>query len=137
MPARLYLRSFWILTFLWGIVFVLAMVLAYFLSTVPGVIPEGMEYLIFLLPVVFAFIIVGFQFLISPWIMDITISWVYQATKYQVDELPTHIRNFLYQQMELHNFSLKLNLFSPIKLKKMGYVGKNNIIKIALNNTKT
>jgi Zn-dependent protease with chaperone function len=107
MPARLYLRSFWILTFLWGIVFVLGMVLAFFLSTVPGVIPEGMEYLIILLPVIIAFIIVGFQFLISPWIMDITISWVYQATKYQVDELPTHIRNFLHQQMELHNFSLK------------------------------
>ncbi|UCG02492.1 MAG: M48 family metalloprotease [Candidatus Heimdallarchaeota archaeon] len=107
MPARLYLRSFWILTFLWGIVFVLAMVLAYFISTVPGVIPEGMEYLIILIPVVFAFIVVGFQFLISPWIMDITISWVYQATKYQVDELPAHIRNFLHQQMELHNFSLK------------------------------
>ncbi|MFX0014878.1 MAG: M48 family metalloprotease [Promethearchaeota archaeon] len=106
MPARLYLRSFWVLTFLWGIVFVLAMVLAYFIS-IAGLIPPGYEYLIILLPVIFAFIIVGIQFLISPWIMDITISWVYQATKYQVDELPTHIRNFLYQQMELHNFSLK------------------------------
>ena len=107
MPARLYWRSFWILTFLWSIVFVIGMVLAYFISTVPGVIPPGSEYLIILLPVLFAFIILGFQFLISPWIMDITISWVYKATKYQVDELPTHIRDFLYQQMELHNFSLK------------------------------
>lgn len=106
MPARLYIRSFWILTFLWGIVFILAMVLAYFVSAA-GVIPPGSEYMIILLPVIFAFIVVGFQFLISPWIMDITISWVYQATKYQVDELPVHIRNFLHQQMELHNFSLK------------------------------
>ncbi|MHA2408265.1 MAG: M48 family metalloprotease [Candidatus Ranarchaeia archaeon] len=106
MPARLYWRSFWILTFLWGLVFVLGMVLAYLIS-IAGVIPPGSEYLIILLPVLFAFIILGLQFLISPWIMDITISWVYKATKYQVDELPTHIRNFLYQQMELHNFSLK------------------------------
>jgi Zn-dependent protease with chaperone function len=82
------------------------MVLAYLIS-IAGVIPPGSEYLIILLPVLFAFIILGLQFLISPWIMDITISWVYKATKYQVDELPTHIRNFLYQQMELHNFSLK------------------------------
>jgi Zn-dependent protease with chaperone function len=82
------------------------MVLAYLIS-IAGVIPAGSEYLIILLPVLFAFVILGFQFLISPWIMDITISWVYKATKYQVDELPTHIRDFLYQQMELHNFSLK------------------------------
>ncbi len=107
MPMRLYLRSLWILTFLWSIVFVIGMVLAYFISTVPGVIPPGSEYMIILLPVLFAFIILGFQFLISPWIMDITIAWVYKATKYQVDELPAHIRDFLYQQMELHNFSLK------------------------------
>ncbi len=106
MPARLYVRSFWILTLLWGLVFVLGMVLAYLIS-IAGVIPPGSEYLIILLPVLFAFFILGLQFLISPWIMDITISWVYKATKYQVDELPTHIRDFLYQQMELHNFSLK------------------------------
>lgn len=107
MSRRLYLRSFWILTLLWGFVFVLGMILAYLISTVPGVIPPGSEYLIILIPVVFALFIVGLQYLISPWIMDITIAWVYQATKYQVDELPVHIRDFLYQQMELHNFSLK------------------------------
>ncbi len=81
------------------------MVLAFLLS-MSGIFAGYEEFIIFL-PVIFAFIILGFQFLISPWIMDITIAWVYKATKYQVDELPTHIRDFLYQQMELHNFSLK------------------------------
>lgn len=85
--------------------FVLGMVLAFLLS-MSGIFAGYEEFIIFL-PVIFAFIILGFQFLISPWIMDITIAWVYKATKYQVDELPTHIRDFLYQQMELHNFSLK------------------------------
>lgn len=105
MPKNLYLRSFVILTFLWGLVFVLGMVLAFVIS-LSGVF-AGYEYMIILLPVIFALLIVGLQYLISPWIMDITIAWVYDATKYQVDELPAHIQNFLYQQMEMHNFSLK------------------------------
>ncbi|MFX0185218.1 MAG: M48 family metalloprotease, partial [Candidatus Hodarchaeota archaeon] len=106
MPLNLYLRSLWIMTFLWGIVFVLGMVLAYFIS-ITGVIPPGSEYLIIVLPVIFALIIVGIQYLISPWIMDITLSWVYDVTKYQVEELPAPLSNFLIQQMQLHNFSLK------------------------------
>jgi Zn-dependent protease with chaperone function len=39
--------------------------------------------------------------------MDITLSWVYDVTKYQVDELPAPLSNFLIQQMQMHNFSLK------------------------------
>jgi len=39
--------------------------------------------------------------------MDITLSWVYNVTKYQVDELPAPLSNFLIQQMQMHNFSLK------------------------------
>ncbi|MHA2226331.1 MAG: M48 family metalloprotease [Candidatus Hodarchaeales archaeon] len=103
---RLYLRSLWILTILWGFVFVIGMVLAFLIST-SGIIPPGSEAIVIFLPVIFAFLILGFQYLISPWIMDITINWVYDATKYDVEQLPAHIRNFLYQQMELHNFSLK------------------------------
>jgi len=106
MPRNLYLRSVAVMTFLWGIVFVLGMVLIAIIS-LTGVIPPGSEFLVFLLPILFAFFFVGLQYLISPWIMDITISWVYDATKYQVEELPGHIRQFLYEQMELHNFSLK------------------------------
>ncbi|UCE13247.1 MAG: M48 family metalloprotease [Candidatus Heimdallarchaeota archaeon] len=105
MPKNLYLRSFAILTFLWGIVFVIGMVLAYLIS-ISGAF-AGYEYLIIVFPVIIAFIILGIQFLISPWIMDLCISWVYDATKYPVEELPANIRDFLYQQMELHNFSLK------------------------------
>ncbi|MFX0086229.1 MAG: M48 family metalloprotease [Candidatus Hodarchaeota archaeon] len=106
MPVNLYLRSLFVLTFLWGLVFALGMALMA-VASLSGVIPPGYEYLIIVGPVVFALLIVFIQYLISPWIMDITISWVYTATKYQVDELPTHIRDFLYQQMEMHNFSLK------------------------------
>ncbi|WP_455463486.1 M48 family metalloprotease [Candidatus Hodarchaeum mangrovi] len=106
MPRNLYLRSVAVMTFLWGIVFVLGMVLIAVIS-LTGVIPPGSEFLVFLLPIIFAFFFVGLQYLISPWIMDITISWVYDATKYKVEELPGHIRQFLYEQMELHNFSLK------------------------------
>jgi Zn-dependent protease with chaperone function len=39
--------------------------------------------------------------------MDITLSWVYDVTKYQVEELPAPLSNFLVQQMQIHNFSLK------------------------------
>lgn len=96
------------MTVLWGIVFVVGMVLIAVASlTLPGLFPPGSEYMIILLPVLFALFIVFLQYLISPWIMDITLNWVYDVTKYQVDELPEHIRNFLYHQMEMHNFSLK------------------------------
>ncbi|MHA2389385.1 MAG: M48 family metalloprotease, partial [Candidatus Hodarchaeales archaeon] len=97
-----------VMTFLWGLVFVVGMVLIAVVSlAMPGLIPPGSEYLAILIPVLFAFFIVGLQFLISPWLMDFIIGWVYDATKYQVDELPPHIRTFLHQQMELNNFSLK------------------------------
>lgn len=103
MSARLYLRSLFVLTFLWGIVFVIGMVISV-VGSLTGFIPP--EFVI-IAPVAFAFLMVFFQYLISPWIMDITLAWVYDATKYQVDELPTHIREFLFQQMDQHNFSLK------------------------------
>ncbi|MHA1331928.1 MAG: M48 family metalloprotease, partial [Candidatus Hodarchaeales archaeon] len=106
MPKNLYLRSVAIMTFLWGLIFVLGMVLVTLISFT-GILPPGSEYWAFLMPIIFAFFFVGLQYLISPWIMDITINWVYDATKYQIDELPVHIKEFLYQQMELHNFSLK------------------------------
>ncbi|MFW9995805.1 MAG: M48 family metalloprotease [Candidatus Odinarchaeota archaeon] len=106
MPMRLYLRSLWVLTLLWGIVFVLAMVLSALIAML-GLYPAGFKNLVIALPVIFALLIVGLQFLISPWIMDITISWVYNATKYQVSELPPHIREFIFTQMEEYNFSLK------------------------------
>ncbi|MHA1971977.1 MAG: M48 family metalloprotease [Candidatus Hodarchaeales archaeon] len=106
MPKSLYLRSVAIMTFLWGLIFVLGMVLVTVISFT-GMLPAGSEYLALVLPVLFAFFFVGLQYLISPWIMDITINWVYDATKYQIDDLPVHIKEFLYQQMDLHNFSLK------------------------------
>ena len=77
------------------------------IASLSGVIPAGYEYLVIVAPVIFAFVVVGIQFLISPWIMDITIEWVYKATKYPVEDLPVHIRDFLYNQMQMHNFSLK------------------------------
>jgi Zn-dependent protease with chaperone function len=108
LPKNLYIRSLGVLTFLWGLVFVVGMVLVAVASfALPGLIPPGSEYLAILIPVLFAFIIVGIQYLLSPWFMDFTIGWVYDATKYQVDELPAHIRTYIHQQMELHNFSLK------------------------------
>lgn len=103
MSARLYLRSLFVLTFLWGIVFVIGMVVSV-VGSLYGIIPLE---LVIIAPVAFAFLMVSIQYLISPWIMDITIAWVYNATKYQVDELPTHIKEFLFQQMDQHNFSLK------------------------------
>ena len=103
MSARLYLRSLFVLTFLWGIVFVIGMVVSVVLSLY-GIIPIE---LVIIAPVAFAFLMVSIQYLISPWIMDITISWVYNATKYQVDDLPTHIKEFLFQEMKEHKFSLK------------------------------
>jgi len=103
MSARLYLRSLFVLTFLWGIVFVIGMVVSV-VGSLYGIIPIE---LVIIAPVAFAFLMVSIQYLISPWIMDITLAWVYDATKYQVDELPTHIKEFLFQQMDQHNFSLK------------------------------
>ena len=106
MPKNLYIRSLGVMTFLWGLVFVVGMVLVAIITVaMPGIIPVGSEYLIILIPVIFALLVIGFQYLISPWIMDFTMGWVYNATKYQVEDLPPHIKNFLLQQMELNNFS--------------------------------
>ncbi len=105
MPRNLYFRSFVIMIFLWSIVFALAMAFTYLFSIYFGdVIPPS---LIITLPIIIALIIVGFQFLLSPWIMDITIDWLYDATKHDVASLPPHIQDFLNQQMQEHNFSLK------------------------------
>lgn len=96
------------MTALWGMIFVLGMALIAVASlTVPGLIPPGSEYMVILIPVLFALFIVFIQYLISPWIMDFTIGWVYNATKYQVADLPPHLAGFIHQQMEMHNFSLK------------------------------
>lgn len=105
MPKNLYLRSLAVMTVLWGLVFALLMAFAYIASMMFGdVLGPG---LIISLPIIFSLIFVFIQFWISPWIMDLTISWIYDADKYSVDELPPHIRDFLYREMELHNFSLK------------------------------
>ncbi|MHA2271782.1 MAG: M48 family metalloprotease, partial [Candidatus Hodarchaeales archaeon] len=105
MPAMLYVRSFGVLTFLWAIVFALAMAVTFVLSIYLGdaLTPQ----MIVLLPIIVALLIVGFQFLISPWIMDLMISWFFDATKYPVEALPVHIRDHLYEEMQQYNFSLK------------------------------
>ncbi|MFX0116875.1 MAG: M48 family metalloprotease [Candidatus Hodarchaeota archaeon] len=105
MPANLYLRSLGVMTFLWSIVFALGMAFAYVFSVYAGetITPAGVLFL----PIIIAFLFVGIQFVLSPWIMDFMINWVFDATKYPVEHLPPHIRDFLYHHMQLHNFSLK------------------------------
>ncbi|MFX0204126.1 MAG: M48 family metalloprotease [Candidatus Hodarchaeota archaeon] len=105
MPANLYLRSLGVIIFLWSIVFALGMAISYIISFYYGeVLPPSM---IILLPVIVAFLVVGIQFIVSPWIMDLMIGWIFNATKYNVNDLPPHIRDFLYNHMQSHNFSLK------------------------------
>ncbi len=105
MPANLYLRSLGVITFLWSIFFALGMAISYILTVYSGeaITPAG----VLLLPIIFAFLFVGIQFIISPWIMDLMINWIFNATKYPVEHLPPHIRDFLHHHMQLHNFSLK------------------------------
>ncbi|MFW9778631.1 MAG: M48 family metalloprotease [Candidatus Heimdallarchaeota archaeon] len=108
MPRNLYIRSLFIMSALWGLIFILGMALIAVASlTVPGLFPPGSEYMIILLPVLFALFVVFIQYLISPWIMDFTIGWVFNATKYQVEDLPPHLVGYLRHEMELNNFSLK------------------------------
>ncbi len=39
--------------------------------------------------------VVGLQFLLSPWLMDLQLSWLYHASRVEESELPEHLRTFV------------------------------------------
>lgn len=104
----LFTRSLMVMSFLWGLVFAVAMAIVFIISMALGPsLDPSLQGMIIIFPVIIAFVIVFIQYLVSPWIMDFMLRWVYDLEKYPVDALPSHIRDFLMEQMEKKNFSLK------------------------------
>ena len=94
MPVNLYLRSMGILSVLFGLVFGLSIIVAFAFEFFAGV-PYELWWTVFLfaggITVLFAFL----QFLISPWIMDFTLAWIYHLDWYHVDQLDPQISSWI------------------------------------------
>ncbi|MHA2362501.1 MAG: M48 family metalloprotease [Candidatus Hodarchaeales archaeon] len=96
--ARLYFRSLFVMGLMFGGLFAVG---AAFFIVVGG--QAGLWYLGALFAILWIFI----QFLISPWLMDFFLRWIYSLDWISVDQLPPHLSNFIHDLEEDHKFSLK------------------------------
>lgn len=101
MPANLYIRSTVVLSLLWGIVFALVSTVFYFTQ---DNFSAGTS---LTLAVLIAFVIVFIQFLISPFLMDLILGWVYDLSWIDYRDLPDDMAQALNSSMNRHHFSLK------------------------------
>ena len=96
--VRLYFRSFVVLGILFSMVFALGLALL-----VIGGLGTQYWYLAAIIALLWVFI----QFLISPWLMDFTLPWLYDMQWYSVENLPLHLSNFIHQFEIDHKFNFK------------------------------
>ncbi|MHA2255637.1 MAG: hypothetical protein ACXAAM_06180, partial [Candidatus Heimdallarchaeaceae archaeon] len=95
------------LAFLWGLVYAVVMgiiAIAYYFGGLTEVF--GMSAFV-LLPIVITVGIVILQFLISPWLLDLSFRWLYKMTWIDPMQLPPHLAQFVSDQSQLHNISIK------------------------------
>ena len=56
--------------------------------------------------IVLAFVFITIQFLISPWILDLQLSWLYDMDWIAIDELPQDMAEALKSSMDVHGFTI-------------------------------
>ncbi|MBY9000184.1 MAG: M48 family metalloprotease [Candidatus Heimdallarchaeota archaeon] len=107
MKLRLVFRGTLTLIFLWGLLYAVVMG-AVALAYVYGGFTEalGMSALI-LFPVLVALGILLLQFIISPWLLDLSFRWLHRMTWIEVHQLPPHLAQYISDQSQLHNISIK------------------------------
>ncbi|MCG3221987.1 MAG: M48 family metalloprotease [Candidatus Heimdallarchaeota archaeon] len=107
MKLRIMFRGVLTLAFLWGMVYAIVMAIiaiAYYVGDFTQAL--GMSAFV-LLPIVITIGIVIFQFLISPWLLDLSFRWLYKMTWIDPMQLPPHLAQFVSDQSQLHNISIK------------------------------
>ncbi|MHA1954640.1 MAG: hypothetical protein ACW96U_11920, partial [Candidatus Heimdallarchaeaceae archaeon] len=107
MKLRIMFRGALTLAFLWGLVYAVVMgiiAIAYYFGGLTEVF--GMSAFV-LLPIVITVGIVILQFLISPWLLDLSFRWLYKMTWIDPMQLPPHLAQFVSDQSQLHNISIK------------------------------
>ena len=107
MKLRLVFRGVLTLTFLWGLVYAVVMgavAIAYYF----GGFTEALGMSAFVLfPVLITVGIVILQFLISPWLLDLSFRWLHRMTWIQPSQLPPHLAQYIADQSQKHNISIK------------------------------
>ncbi|MHA1992542.1 MAG: M48 family metalloprotease [Candidatus Hodarchaeales archaeon] len=98
MIANLYFRSFLVLGFMYTLVLAI-FTLAIFLM--------GLEPVFYVFAGFLALIFLFLQFLISPWIMDFMLRWIYSLDWIKVEQLPPHLSNFIFEIQKDHKFNFK------------------------------
>lgn len=107
MKLRIMFRGILTLAFLWGLVYAVVMgviAIAYYVGGFEEAL--GMSSFV-LLPIVITIGIVILQFLISPWLLDLSFRWLYRMTWIEPMQLPPHLAKFVSDQSQLHNISIK------------------------------
>ncbi len=107
MKLRLVFRGMLTLIFLWGLVYAVVMgavALAYYY----GSFTEALGMSVFVLfPVLVALGIIFLQFLISPWLLDLSFRWLHRMTWIEISQLPPHLAQYIVDQSQIHNISIK------------------------------
>ncbi len=107
MKTSLLVRGFIVLALLWGMIYGL-IIGAYALILYFGYQEAALGTLLFTwIPVLIALGIVFLQFLISPWLLDLSFGWMHKLTWIQPDQLPPHLAKFVAEQSQIHGISIK------------------------------
>ncbi len=108
MANPLYLRSGGILISMYTMTFAVITGIAWVAVNYGGVSPvvAGLTVSPAIIGFIVALLFLFVQFLISPWIMDLQLRWLYDMTWGTVDILPEDMRNALVASMQKHNFTI-------------------------------
>ncbi|MHA2029481.1 MAG: M48 family metalloprotease, partial [Candidatus Kariarchaeaceae archaeon] len=101
MPANLYIRSTAILFTLWGLVFALVSLFFYTYQDIAIIAGSPL-----IAAMMIAFIFVFLQFLISPYLMDWILGWVYRLSWVDINQLPEDMAQALIEAMNKHDFTI-------------------------------
>ena len=105
--SKLYFRGILILVILWVMVYALVIgiyALALFYGT-EGLTAIGLFGTT--LPIFISLGLIFLIFLISPWMMDLSFSWVYSLSWIKPEQLPPYLASFIAEQSKLHGISIK------------------------------
>lgn len=109
MNRPLFVRSMVVLSSLWGLIFALFIGMTYLLTGAfqGDIVFAGLAMSPLIFAVIGAMLILFLQFLISPWLMDLQLRWIYNMTWVQPNRLPKEMFKALMASQQKHGFSIK------------------------------
>ncbi len=100
---KMALRGILTVGMMWGFFFAIGMAI----TSVLLVIDPSLAAFGFLLPVGFSLLFLLLQFILSPFIMDLMLRWLYQARWITPKQLPPHLAQFIEEKQHELGFSIK------------------------------